>query len=158
MQCSLSCTLQKTLGSVINRLLTGFFQKMKQIAYLTMVFLPASFAAVRQHFYSLRMKFLISKKYYQGIFGMNVGEINPGTKGTISQYIAVAVPLTIVSIWVIMAFQSKHIFPRGTSFAKRLGWPIFLIPFMMSWRRKPEEKRQQLEYPQGVDHDFKDHL
>ena len=89
---------------------------------------------------------------------MNVREINPETKASIGHYIAVAVPFTLVSIWVIMAFQSKYIFPQGTSFVKRLGWPIFLIPSMMSWGRKPQEEQRQLEYPQGVDHDFKDYL
>ena len=38
---------------------------MKQIAYLTMVFLPATFAAVRLNFYSF---FLIIEKYLPGFF------------------------------------------------------------------------------------------
>jgi len=83
---------------------------MKQISYLTMVFLPASFASA--------------------IFGMNVIEINPqgGTAlTTLSQYIALTLPLTIATVWIIIAFQSKHIFPEGTSFYKRLGWPILII-------------------------------
>ncbi|KAF8809596.1 hypothetical protein BYT27DRAFT_7135830 [Phlegmacium glaucopus] len=91
--------------------------EMKQVAYLTMVFLPASFVA--------------------GIFGMNVDVINPGTKGTLGHYVAFALPLTIVTTWVIIAFQSKHIFPTGTSFVKRLGWPIFFIS-MLSKRRQPQ--------------------
>jgi len=83
---------------------------MKQISYLTMIFLPASFAAT--------------------VFGMNVVEINPqgGTARTnLSQYIALTLPITFLTAWVIIAFQSKHIFPKGTSFYKRLGWPIFII-------------------------------
>jgi len=104
---------------------------MKQIAYLTMVFLPASFAA--------------------GIFGMNVAEINPGTEGTIGHYVALAVPLTLVTAWVIVAFQSKYIFPQGTSFFKRLGWPVLLIYTMISRKRQPET--QKLEYPLA-EHDF----
>ena len=76
---------------------------------------------------------------------MNVGEINPGTKGTISQYIALAVPLTIFTAWVIIAFQIRYIFPPGTGFIKRLAWPIFLIHNMISRRSTPAEG---LEYPE----------
>ncbi|KAJ7471291.1 hypothetical protein B0H11DRAFT_2283318 [Mycena galericulata] len=61
---------------------------MKQIAYLTMFFLPASFAA--------------------SIFGMNVKEINPGTNGTIPYYLALALPLTAVTIWIIMTFRYRR--------------------------------------------------
>ncbi|KAF8157287.1 hypothetical protein BJ912DRAFT_1035868 [Pholiota molesta] len=84
---------------------------MKQIAYLTMVFLPASFVA--------------------GVFGMNVREINPGTIGTLGIYIAISIPLTIITAWVIIAFQSRYIFPENTSFMKRLGWPMYLIQKMI---------------------------
>jgi len=86
---------------------------MKQIAYLTMIFLPASFAA--------------------SVFSMNVIEINPQNgKATTSlaQYVALALPLTLITIWIIIAFQSKHIFPQGTSVIKRLGWPFLMLKFM----------------------------
>jgi hypothetical protein len=36
---------------------------------------------------------------------MNVEEINPGTSATFSQYLAVAIPLTAISIWGIIALQ-----------------------------------------------------
>ena len=61
---------------------------------------------------------------------MNVVEINPqgGTALTnLTQYIALTLPLTIATVWIIIAFQSKHIFPEGTSLYKRLGWPILII-------------------------------
>jgi len=93
---------------------------MKQISYLTMFFLPASFAA--------------------SVFGMNVVEINPqgGTAITnLSQYVALTLPLTVLTIWIIIAFQSKYIFPEGTSFYKRLGWPIFIFDVMK--RKRLEE-------------------
>jgi hypothetical protein len=99
---------------------------MKQIAYLTMVFLPATFAA--------------------GIFGMNVGEISPGTNGTVGQYLAVALPLTTFTAWIIIAFQSKYIFPPGTGFLMRLAWPLFLFRTMMS--RKRTTPAEKLEYPE----------
>ena len=61
---------------------------------------------------------------------MNVVEINPqgGTALTsLSQYIALTLPITILTAWIIIAFQSKNIFPKGTSIYKRLGWPILII-------------------------------
>ena len=58
---------------------------------------------------------------------MNVAEINPTSSGTLSHYFAVAFPLTIVTVWVIIAFQSKHIFKERTTFFKRLGWPVYLL-------------------------------
>ncbi|KAF8963414.1 hypothetical protein BDZ97DRAFT_1919846 [Flammula alnicola] len=81
--------------------------KMKQIAYLTMVFLPASFVS--------------------GVFGMNVREINPGTLGTLPHYIAVSISLTLLSAWVIIAFQSKYLFSTNRSFIARLAWPVHII-------------------------------
>ncbi|KIM41609.1 hypothetical protein M413DRAFT_445584 [Hebeloma cylindrosporum] len=96
---------------------------MKQIAYLTMVFLPASFVAA--------------------IFGMNVAEINPGSEGTLPHYFAVALPLTIVTAWVIIAFQSKYIFEDKTNFLKRLGWPAYLVLQMI--RKKAQKKEGSIE-------------
>ena len=61
---------------------------------------------------------------------MNVVEINPQGGSALThlyQYVALTLPLTIATAWVIFAFQSKHLFPEGTSFYKRLGWPIYII-------------------------------
>lgn len=58
---------------------------MKQIAYLTMVFLPASFVATA--------------------FGMNVTEINEGSVPSLGHYFAAALPLTAATIWIIVALQ-----------------------------------------------------
>jgi len=83
---------------------------MKQIAYLSMVFLPASFVA--------------------GVFGMNVQELSTQTNGTLETYFAAAFPLTAVTIWIVIAFQSRHLKlfkDRGNSFWIRLAWPVFLV-------------------------------
>jgi hypothetical protein len=88
---------------------------MKQIAYLTMVFLPATSIAA--------------------IFGMNVIEINPKSKGTLPRYFAAAFPLTIVTVWIIIAFQSKYLFKEKTNFFKRLGWPAYLVINMIKERK-----------------------
>lgn len=100
---------------------------MKQIAYLTMIFAPATFVA--------------------GIFGMNIHEINPGTLGSLPHYIAVAVPLTIVTIWIIIAFQSKYLFKDDVSIWRRLAWPFFLARRMLSTKkgqRGQDEKEKKL--------------
>lgn len=81
---------------------------------------------------------LISYSYcniFQGIFGMNVDVIN-GTGGPITSYLALALPLTIVTAWIIIAFQSENIFPPGTSFVKRLGWPVFFMSMVLKKRQR----------------------
>lgn len=93
-----------------------------------MVFLPASFVA--------------------GVFGMNIAEVNPGSRGTLQHYFAVAIPsvlpcpslqshthdlclelhrLTLLTIWIIMTLQSKKISSdageKDTSILVHLLWP-----------------------------------
>ena len=65
--------------------------------------------------------------YYQGVFGMNVREISPSTNGSLWQYILLAVFLTLLTVWVVIAVQSKYVFPKRTSLMKRLAWPIYLV-------------------------------
>jgi len=79
---------------------------MKQISYLTMFFLPASFAAA--------------------VFGMNVQEITSGTGETLVHYVAFALPLTVVTIWIIMAFQHKKdlVTNEEQSFWHKISWPL----------------------------------
>ncbi|KAG6829922.1 hypothetical protein H0H92_002945 [Tricholoma furcatifolium] len=62
----------------------------------------------------------------QGVFGMNLNIIVPGTLGTLPHYFAVALPLTFVTVWVVIAFQSKWIYPKDTPLWKRFGWPVYL--------------------------------
>ncbi|KJA16341.1 hypothetical protein HYPSUDRAFT_147866, partial [Hypholoma sublateritium FD-334 SS-4] len=92
---------------------------MKQIAYLTMVFLPASFIA--------------------GVFGMNIGEFNPGSLGSLPVYISISIPLTVVTVWIIIAFQSRDILPPNTSFFMRLLWPMYLARKLLRRMRERSE-------------------
>ncbi|PPQ80936.1 hypothetical protein CVT26_014746 [Gymnopilus dilepis] len=95
---------------------------MKQIAYLSMVFLPASFVA--------------------GVFGMNVSEINPGTLGTMARYVEIALPLTIATIWIVIAFQSKYIFPQNATMD--VGSPTFQsLSLTSSTRKRPRDDRSR---------------
>ncbi|KAF8523158.1 cora-like Mg2+ transporter protein-domain-containing protein [Hysterangium stoloniferum] len=91
---------------------------MKQISYLTMAFLPPAFVA--------------------GVFGMNLREINPDSNGTLSHYFATAVPLTIVSTWVIVAYQwTARPNEQAPAGMMRLLWPVMLV-----WRLigRPQDK------------------
>ncbi|KAJ7716470.1 hypothetical protein DFH07DRAFT_862150 [Mycena maculata] len=84
---------------------------MKQISYLTMFFLPASFSAA--------------------VFGMNIEEITPKTNGTLPLYFALTVPLTAVTIWIIMAFRYRKKDPNylihdddEESMGSKFLWPL----------------------------------
>jgi len=76
---------------------------MKQIAFLTMLFFPATFVA--------------------GVFGMNVQEFNPGTKGTLLHYVATVVPMTMITIWVVVAVQLKYLSKDQVTVLSQLTWP-----------------------------------
>lgn len=76
---------------------------------------------------------------------MNVREINPGTIGTLGIYIAISIPLTIITAWVIIAFQSRYIFPEDTTLMKRLGWPIYLVRKMIQKEKEAINIRAQEE-------------
>jgi hypothetical protein len=78
---------------------------MKQISYLTMVFLPATFAATA--------------------FGMNIRELVGDTRGTLAHYAETAIPLTLLTIYLIIAFQSKNYMGKvDASVWERLMWPV----------------------------------
>ena len=77
---------------------------------------------------------------------MNVREINPDTFGTLSKYFATALPLTVVTAWVVTAFQSENIFPNGASLFKRLAWPFFLIIKMFRERNPKKEEEVEVDY------------
>ncbi|KAG1718353.1 cora-like Mg2+ transporter protein-domain-containing protein [Suillus paluster] len=81
---------------------------MKQISYLTMIFLPASFIA--------------------SVFGMNVREIIGGATETIGHYAIVSVAFTVVTAWLVVAFQTHSPFhEQGTGFWRRLAWPFLYV-------------------------------
>jgi hypothetical protein len=44
---------------------------------------------------------------------MNIAELNPGSYGTLAQYMAIAVPFTIFTIWIIVAYQIQIRDPHG---------------------------------------------
>ncbi|KAG2130888.1 hypothetical protein DEU56DRAFT_914650 [Suillus clintonianus] len=91
---------------------------MKQISYLTMIFLPASFTAA--------------------VFGMNVNEIS-GTKGqeTLVHYVATALALTCATSWIVVAWHSDGPFVNGDStLMERVWWPVFYLLRLFKERQK----------------------
>ncbi|KAJ7164984.1 hypothetical protein C8R46DRAFT_1097786 [Mycena filopes] len=103
---------------------------MKQIAYLSMVFLPASFVAA--------------------IFGMNVREFSSETLGSLAHYFATALPLTVLTVWVVMTFQSKHLLGQDTTLWMRLFWPVSIVRQKLRERRD-NEARFALDGPEWRD-------
>ncbi len=73
---------------------------------------------------------------------MNVSEINPNTFGSIRKYLATALPLTIITAWVVTAFQYEAILPPGTSTYKRLAWPLFLVRKLVKDRKKDKQAKE----------------
>ncbi|KAJ7031642.1 hypothetical protein C8F04DRAFT_1110130 [Mycena alexandri] len=103
---------------------------MKQIAYLSMVFLPASFVAA--------------------IFGMNIRELSSDTLGSLPHYFATALPLTMVTVWVVMTFQSKHLLGQDTTVWMQLFWPVSIVRQMIQ-RRRDAAARYDLDAPDWKD-------
>jgi hypothetical protein len=106
---------------------------MKQLSFLTMVFLPATFTNVsQQHFFTNDI--WTDWCLHKSVFGMNVMEINPNTNGTLSLYVISMLAMTVPTVWIIIAFQSQYMFKeKDASFWKRLCWPFYLTRY---WLRK----------------------
>ncbi|KAG2035206.1 hypothetical protein BDR03DRAFT_983811 [Suillus americanus] len=94
---------------------------MKQISYLTMIFLPASFLA--------------------SVFGMNVGEFSNGGLQTLAHYAEVTVSLTLLTIYVVVTFQTRSSFhDHNSPFLRRAVWPVLTFWKMMyKLKEKPAE-------------------
>jgi len=86
---------------------------MKQIAYLTMVFLPATYLA--------------------NVFSMNVREIDNSTNQTLTHYVGAAVGLTLFTSWLVIAVQKDSSFHRKNSgVLHRTLWPLFYAHDLIS--------------------------
>ncbi|KAH7905719.1 hypothetical protein BJ138DRAFT_1164230, partial [Hygrophoropsis aurantiaca] len=82
---------------------------MKQVAYLTMLFLPASFTA--------------------GVFGMSMSMMQSESMG---RFLITAITLTLITAWLIVALQSDSPFhdhgERHQPFwTRRLWWPLIYL-------------------------------
>ncbi|KAH7106495.1 hypothetical protein BKA62DRAFT_687314 [Auriculariales sp. MPI-PUGE-AT-0066] len=90
-------TLRDTVASQMQAWVT------QQITYLTTVFLPPTFIAT--------------------IFGMNLDKITEGGKGTLTEYLAIILPLIAGTLWLMLALQ-RHQQEPERSFLVHLLWPF----------------------------------
>jgi hypothetical protein len=81
---------------------------MKQISYLTMVFLPASLLA--------------------SVFGMNVIQFNQGSLLTLDRYVESTISLTLFTIYIVITLQTHSSFhDRNAPFLRRAAWPVLTL-------------------------------
>lgn len=88
------------------------------------------------------MVYCMITSYQQGVFGTNIKEIVPHTTGTLRNYVATAVSFTLLSIWIIIAFQSKHLLGEDTTLWQRLAWPYMLCSMYFKSRKTPKEDHE----------------
>ncbi|KAF9523569.1 hypothetical protein CPB83DRAFT_862731 [Crepidotus variabilis] len=80
---------------------------------------------------------------------MNLTKFSDDSKATVPQYLAVALPLTAVSIWVIMALHTETTkFDTeeeriDSTFLSRLVWPLRALRYLAKGlRQKVRTKRK----------------
>ena len=78
---------------------------------------------------------------------MNVIELNQGTYGTLAHYVAATLPLTVVTIWVVVAFQNSFTVPAAGNTWTRLLWPIFILRALFHQPRRPDNGRKSSIIP-----------
>jgi hypothetical protein len=73
---------------------------------------------------------------------MNVTELNPNGHTTLGRFFEAMFPLTIITIWIIVAFQSRFVVrdDRGARGVwKKLMWPVMLINTIIPWSSSKDE-------------------
>ena len=110
---------------------------MKQIAYVTMVFLPAHFVSVCSPCPLQNLADDIVKEF----FNMNVRTLNPQSQGSLTVFLIFSCVLSGVIFWVVIAFQAKFLFDKDTPYWKRLGWPLYLANYAFRKAVYPEKSK-----------------
>ncbi len=68
---------------------------------------------------------------------MNISEIVPDTQGTLGRYFATTIPLTLVTICIIMMLRAKdHSDDPSASIWTKLWWPAILKE---NWRKRRQK-------------------
>jgi hypothetical protein len=77
---------------------------------------------------------------------MNIKEINPGTNGTLVHYVVSTIPLTAVTIWIVIAVQRKYLSerPDEVSIWGELVWPLITARRLFSSKSLPSDERMLL--------------
>ncbi|KZV85187.1 hypothetical protein EXIGLDRAFT_726355 [Exidia glandulosa HHB12029] len=89
----------------------------QQITYLTTIFLPPTFIAT--------------------VFGMNISILSSDTTGTLKEYLAISLPLIVVTFWLMLALN-RHLREPDTPFYHQLAWPFRdLHTAVVGWTKKP---------------------
>ena len=71
---------------------------------------------------------------FQNAFGMNVVELNPQTGlFPLVRFFEAAVPLTLVTIWIIVAFQNRFVLQNEYTVWGRLLWPLAAFDNLVRW-------------------------
>jgi len=60
------------------------------------------------------------------VFGMNIVEIVPGSKGNLTTYITIIIPLTVVTIWLV-GFITVRVERPEFNFIRLVFWPTFIF-------------------------------
>lgn len=74
----------------------------------------------------------------QAVFGMNIKEINGDSDNlpNVTTYIELAIPLTAVTIWIILSLQSKaHLDEPEPSIWSQMWWPFTSVKRLIRPRR-----------------------
>jgi len=99
---------------------------MKQIAYLTMIFLPGTFLA--------------------NVFSMNIIEMSPNTTGRLARYIDVTIGLTLFTSWLVVALYKESDFhPSNAGIVQRAFWPVLYVYGLIS----PVFKKREPQIDEG---------
>jgi hypothetical protein len=86
---------------------------------------------------------------------MNVKEIVPNTSGTVLHYFETTIAFTLLSVWVITAFQSRDNFRPEVTFWQRLGWPVFYV--LRLFGKDPYAPTTSDRSPENIDLILLDH-
>ena len=61
---------------------------------------------------------------------MNIKEIAPGTEGTLARYLEVTAPFIFLTIWILIAYRSKHLL----GFRRTPLWMQIMAPVIIPVR------------------------
>jgi len=77
--------------------------------------------------------------YITNAFGMNVVELNPGGYTSLARFFAASVPLTLFTIWIIVAFQNRFVQRHYRGGIWKLLWPIMFLKTLIPGSSKKND-------------------